>query len=231
MGETTTKTKRGPKPAGKKIVVKKPVVKNSVAKKPVVKNSIAKKAAVRAVLPTRRGPKPSEKKPKAKVFPPPTQLMSYLAAEAQNRQETPVQLAQRLGIGYVYLTQLLRGEKDTAKLGRDHLVAAAAYLDVPVAEVYLWAGALQSSDFVHEGKFRALSGDIFDVMSRHPHWGGFMPTRSEWDDLSDRAKVFVTLAFESATGYTVMDKTIKTMVPEGGATDESAPKETATAAA
>ncbi len=162
----------------------------------------------------RRGPKPQEKKPKEKNLPAPMPLMSYLAAEAQNRKEAPADLAQHLGIGYVYLTQLLSGKKDTAKLGRDILVAAAAYLDVPVAEVYLWAGALQPTDFVHEGKFKALSGDIFDVMSRYPHWGGFMPTRDEWDAMSERTRMFVTLAFESATGYTVLDKTIKTMVPE-----------------
>lgn len=163
----------------------------------------------------RRGPKPQEKKPKEKILPAPMPLMSFLAAEAQNRQETPTDLAQHLGIGYVYMTQLLSGKKDTAKLGRDILVASAAYLDVPVAEAYLWAGALQPTDFVHVGKFKAMSGDIFDVMSRHPHWGGFMPTRDEWDGMSERARIFVTLAFESATGHTVLDKTIKTMLPEG----------------
>lgn len=159
----------------------------------------------------RRGPKPGTKRPKPEVKVASHPLMSYLAAEAQNRNETPAELAKRLGIGYVYLTQLLRGKKDTAGLGRKILVAAAEYLDVPIAEVYLWAGVLQPTDFVHEGKFKAMSGEQFDVMSRHPQWGGFMPTRKEWDAMSDRARLLVVLAFEQVTGVTLIDKT---MVPE-----------------
>lgn len=140
--------------------------------------------------------------------------MSYLAAEAQNRDETPAELAKHLGIGYVYLTQLLSGKKDTAGLGRPILVAAAEYLDVPIAEAYLWAGVLQPTDFVHEGKFKAMSGEQFDVMSRHPQWGGFMPTRKEWDAMSDRARLLVVLAFEQVTGATLIDKTMVQKKPE-----------------
>lgn len=157
----------------------------------------------------KRGPKPAAKPAKTKPAP----LMSYLAAEAQNQGDAPVDLAKHLGIGYVYLTQLLSGKSNTAKLGRDILVAAAKYLDVPVAEAYLWAGALQSTDFVHEGKFEALSGDIFDIMSRHPCWGGFMPSREEWDKMSSRARLFIALAFEQATGIAMIDKESKTMIP------------------
>lgn len=156
----------------------------------------------------RRGPKPGTKKNQPSTPVVPTPLMSYLAAEAQSRGHTPVELAKQLGIGYVYLTQLLSGKKDTARLGREVLVAAANYLDVPVAEAYLWAGVLLPTDFVHEGKFKAMSGEQFDVMSRHPHWGGFMPTRDEWNSLSERSKLLIVMAFEQAAGVTLTDKTM-----------------------
>lgn len=141
--------------------------------------------------------------------------MSYLAAEAQSRNETPSELAKQLGIGYVYLTQLLSGKKDPSKLGRDILVAAARYLDVPVAEAYLWAGALKPTDFVREreGEFKIPSGDAFEVMSRHPNWGGFMPSKKEWKAMPQGAKLFITLIFEETTGETLIDRTDKTMVP------------------
>lgn len=164
----------------------------------------------------RRGPKPADKSIKKQTLVEQTSLMSYLAAEANARNETPNDLAHSLGIGYVYLTQLLNGKKDTAKLGRDILVSAARYLDVPVAEVYLWAGALKPTDFVHEGKFAQISGDAFDVMSRHPFWGGFMPSREEWDHMSQRTRLFVVLAFEQATNETLLEKTAKTMLPSEG---------------
>ncbi len=54
-------------------------------------------------------------------------------------------------------------------------------------------------------------GEQFDVMSRHSYWGGFMPTRKEWDSLSDRARLLVVMAFEQATGTTLTEKT---MVPK-----------------
>lgn len=161
----------------------------------------------------RRGPKPALKTEKKRQEFEKTPLMSYLAAEARSRGDTPTDLAKHLGIGYVYLTQLLGGKKDTAKLGRDILVAAAKYLDVPVTEAYLYAGALKPTDFVHEGKFERLSGDVFDVMSRHPEWGGFMPEKEEWDRMSQRAKLAYILMFEQVTGEKIIDDTMKTMVP------------------
>lgn len=138
-------------------------------------------------------------------------LMSYLVAEAQKRNDSLKELAAHLGIGYPYLAKLCKGDSDTAKIGRPVLVAAAKYLDVPIAEVYLWAGVLQPTDFVHEGEFKAISGDPFDVISRHPQWGGFMPARKEWDAMSPRARQMVVLAFERASGANLMGKT---MVPE-----------------
>lgn len=161
----------------------------------------------------RRGPKPAVKTGEPREEFEQVPLMSFLAAEAKNREETPADLAKTLGVSYVYLVQLLAGKKSAAKMGRDILVAAADYLDVPVAEAYLWSGALKPTDFVHEGKFEAISGDVFDVMSRHPHWGGFLPTREEWDDMSQRTKLFIVLAFEQATGEELIEKTAKTMLP------------------
>lgn len=143
-----------------------------------------------------------------------TTLMSYLAAEAQNRNETPVDLAKHLGIGYVYLTQLLSGKKDTSRLGREILIAAAEYLRVPVAEAYLYAGALLPTDFVCEWESNLVSGDVLDVMARQPHWGGFVPKREVWESMPEEAKLFVLFAFESATGMQLIDKTAKTMIPE-----------------
>ena len=159
----------------------------------------------------RRGPKPGLKKPKTEKKFASHPLMSFLAAEAQNRGHTPTELAKHLGVGYVYLTQLLNGKKDTAVLNRKILVAAANYLDVPVAEAYLWAGATEPTDFVRETRFVPMAGEIYDVMSRHPEWGGFMPTKKEWSTFTPRARLFVTLAFEKATGVTIIDKEDKTM--------------------
>lgn len=158
-------------------------------------------------LKPRRGPKPGTTRPApapSKMHHP---IMSMLAAEAANRGDTPTQLANHLGIGYVYLTQLLRGLKPTERLSRPVLVAAAHYLDVPVAQAYLWAGALEPTDFIHEGKFEQAVGEIFEIMSRHPDWGGFMPNIHEWNQLPPKGQLAMVLMFEKATGTSLTDKT------------------------
>lgn len=154
----------------------------------------------------RRGPKPADKKDKQKAEFEKTPLMSYLAAEAQDRGETPAELAKSIGIGYVYLTQLLSGKKDTAKLGRGILVAAAKYLRVPVIQAYLWSGAIKPSDFLYERDEVIFSGEPYDVMARHQNWGGFMPSRKDWEKMPGDARQVMIRMFEELTGQTIINK-------------------------
>ena len=134
-------------------------------------------------------------------------LMWYIAAEAQHRGENPAQLADRLGIGYVYLTFLLRGKRQTERMGREALISCARYLDVPVAQAYLWAGALEPQDFVHEGHFKEMEGENIAVMSRHPDWGGFMPDIRTWNALPENVKIVIVMMYEQLTGLQLTDKT------------------------
>lgn len=163
----------------------------------------------------RRGPKPIEKMGKTKPGFEPMPLMSYLAAEAVDRNESPTELSQHLGIGYVYMTQLLSGKKDTSKLGREILVAAAQYLKVPVVQAYLWAGALKPADFFYERDEVLLSGDTFDVLSRHQNWGGFMPSKKEWDKAPADLKQLAIMLFEEVTGTDVIGADRKAAIPPG----------------
>lgn len=141
-----------------------------------------------------------------------SRLILHLAGEAQDKGDGTAELAEALGIGRSYLYQLLTGKKGTARLGREILVSAAKYLDVPVAQAYLWSSALEPTDFVHKTKFEAASGDLLDVMSGHPVWGGFMPSPKEWDSLSARSRLALVSLFEAATGTEILDKTAKTML-------------------
>lgn len=163
----------------------------------------------------RRGPKPLVKSEKRKAEFEKTLLMSYLASEASERGESPADLAKHLGIGYVYLTQLLSAKKDTAKLGRDILVAAAKYLNVPVIQAYLWAGALKPSDFFYEREKVILEGDTYDVMARHQNWGGFMPSREDWKKTPDDTKQMFLMMFEKITGQMLIDKSRRAAIPPG----------------
>lgn len=156
---------------------------------------------------SKRGPKPGTRREKEESVTD-SPLMPFLAGEARNRGHKPYDLASHLGIGYAYLTQLLRGLKPVNRISRKTLIAAAKYLDVPVAQVYLWAGAIQPEDFIHESKFEMSGGDIYTSMRRHPQFGGFMPNEKEWAALPKTAKLIITLLFESVTGETLTSKTL-----------------------
>lgn len=157
----------------------------------------------------KRGPKPGSKLIKTETVAVKTSpLMGFLAGEAHNRGEGASELAAHLGIGYVYLTQLLRGVRPVDKLGRQAFINAAKYLNVPVAQIYLWAGALEPTDFINDFEFEVLAGDAHDIMSRHTEWGGFTPHRAEWDLMPESAKVMIMLLFERVTGISLTKKTI-----------------------
>lgn len=138
----------------------------------------------------------------------PSELMHWIVEEAEKRGHRPIDLAKELGVGYVYLTQLIRGVKKSSQMSRKIFENAARYLDIPVAQAYLLGEALLPTDFVHEGKFAADSNNIFKTISTHPDWAGFMPTRQEWAKLSPKMKLALTFAFEQATGIQLTQKPV-----------------------
>lgn len=140
--------------------------------------------------------------------------MLFLEKEAARRGDNLTALAERLGIGYVYLSLLYRGLRPPSKISRDILIAAAKYLKVPVAQAYLWAGALQSTDFSDEESMEMLTRvskvdgvSVYDVLSRHSKWGGFAPSEREWTMLAPKTKLLVTLLFEQVAGLNLIEKT------------------------
>jgi transcriptional regulator with XRE-family HTH domain len=206
-GQSMTVLRRGPKPADKQ------------AKKKLAPNAM-KGGQSMTVL--RRGPKPADKQAKKKLAPNAHEkslLMTYLATKAHEQGETPADLAKHLGIGYVYLTQLLSGKKSTANIGREILVAAAKYMKVPVIQAYLWAGALKPSDFIYEVDNALIKGNAYDVMSRNQVWGGFMPSQNDWESAPSELKQLVVRLFEENTGQTIIDKNLRPHIPP-----ESVPK-------
>ena len=147
---------------------------------------------------------------------PNARLMDILVEEADIRGHKPVDLAQHLDIGYVYLTQLIRGKKDPAHLSRQKLASIANYLDVPLIQVYIWSGAIRPEDFVHCGKFKANATSILDKMTAHPDWGGFVPTPAEWKKLPPKIQTLLVFAFEQATGQSLTHKPEILTLPRGG---------------
>lgn len=126
-------------------------------------------------------------------------LVELLFETADAREETREQLARALGMGGVTLARLRRGCRHPADLERRHLTAAAAYLGLPVAQVYLLADAMAPADFYAQNQLPEGLQAGWVAMSLDPEWCGFVPDRDEWTGLPDGVKtLLVTLYSEHA---------------------------------
>lgn len=136
-------------------------------------------------------------------------LMEMLTEASKMRGQTPHELAHALGIGYPYLMALMRGSRPTATLEREKLVQAADYLDVSVAQAYIWAGALSPADFFSRSTLNKELGTLYLAIRNHPDWGPYCPDQKEWDAIDDdnRMKLMLALLFEHVTGNQYLSRT------------------------
>ena len=108
-------------------------------------------------------------------------------------------LTNELGVSYSYLVTVLANESRMRSISRDFIERIAKYLNVSIAQIYVWAGVLTAADFstpdVLEGDleraFRAMQADPNDLLC---------PTFSEWQSLSQEMRVFIVGLYEWASG-------------------------------
>ncbi len=167
-----------------------------------------KTSAPDVVLSIRRqkpGPKPGYKR--TNVTTPKPVLMEALTDAATIRGETPTELGAHLNIGYPYLMSLMRGSRPTSELPRKTLEAAADYLDVTVAQAYIWAGALHPTDFISKPRVRKEMATLYRALQEHDDWGGFCPTKAEWAKLPETSRMLIALLFEQVIGTQYLSRT------------------------
>lgn len=123
-------------------------------------------------------------------------------------------LAQELGITYVYLMALARGEKPIPQVSRDVLKRAADYLGVPVAQTYLLSGALSPEDFVYLPTLDERIEKIREVMSHDAMWCGLALTDEIWAKTPRESRLLICMLYEQAAKTTWLDWTL---VPKGTA--------------
>lgn len=145
-------------------------------------------------------------------------LIAVMTAKAREDGLSNPALANILGISYIYLMQLITGRRDTAALTRKVLVACANFLNIPVVEAYLLAGALKPTDFVVQGRVDGVRDDAYQTMLLHSQWGGFMPSEEDWKCLPQSLQLMTMLSFEQATGLKIFNDLDKTMFDEETAT-------------
>ena len=105
-------------------------------------------------------------------------------------------IADLMGITGIYWNSLSNGNRRISSLPKDKLQRLAEFLEVPLIQVYVLADHFAAEDFV---VYKSLPTDLermIEFMRTDPTWLAFAPSKSEWDEMSTRAKVLVAALYE-----------------------------------
>lgn len=123
-------------------------------------------------------------------------LIRALWQSMNKRNHTVHGLASVLNVTYGYLLALARGERPMNMVSHDILVRAAQYLQIPVAQAYVWAGVLQPSDFYNARSLRYELDNLYEDLMSNTGVNMFAPSREVWESLPDSAKLTIGLLYE-----------------------------------
>lgn len=108
-------------------------------------------------------------------------------------------VAAELGISTTYLRAIANGSSSFANVNKQVLRKVAVYIDLPVAQTFLLADAMEPGDFFYESSVDKELALAHVSMTAHPMWAGYAPSTEEWDAMSLRQKLFTCMLYESAT--------------------------------
>lgn len=114
-------------------------------------------------------------------------------------------LAKRLGITPSYITSMFNGFRWVPKSDRRVIDAIAEYMDVPVIQVFVWAGFFGPADMVVENNLTERLAVAFKVISSDPLVRHITPPLSEWNTWDNKTKLRFVLLYEIMSSKVLMD--------------------------
>lgn len=131
-------------------------------------------------------------------------LVIMLTRQIAAREWTLHDAAAALGVSYPYLQALLRGQRPISQASKTVLAAMAEFLDIPVAQAYIWSGALTAEDFFRKRSLDAELRGLYERLLAHPDFGAYAPTTQEWAALHPNLRILIAALYERATGERVL---------------------------
>ena len=132
-------------------------------------------------------------------------LLWRLARRMRDSGDSLQSAAAKLGISYPYLQALLRGQRPVAQSSKSVLAAIASYLDIPVAQAYIWSGALTAEDFFRKPTLVSELDALYEKLLHSTEFGAYMPTTDQWGALDTNVKVLIAALYEKASGDLVLE--------------------------
>ena len=144
----------------------------------------------------------------------PNLLLSLLASKMRECGDTLNSSAAKLGISYPYLQALLRGQRPVAQASKSVLAAISDYLDIPVAQAYIWSGALTVEDFFRKPTLASELDALYEKLVHSTEFGAYMPTADQWGALDANVKVLIAALYEKTSGDRVLEP-VRVPTPAG----------------
>lgn len=107
--------------------------------------------------------------------------------------------AKAIGVATSTLRSFGSGNRTLCDTDRDILSSTAKYLGIPVASVYLMAGALRPQDFFYEDRLDGELALAHQAMQDDPLWAGHALSKDEFDALPQKNRILIALLYQSAT--------------------------------
>lgn len=140
----------------------------------------------------------STKEPKNNI------LIWYLTREIAERGWTIHDAATAIEVSYPYLQALLRGQRPIAQASKSVLAAMANFLDIPVAQAFIWSGALTAEDFFRKRSLDTEMSNLYEQMLESEDFGAYMPTATAWASLDNNIRVLIAALYERVTGKRIL---------------------------
>lgn len=126
-------------------------------------------------------------------------LLQQISRTMTERGDTIEDAASAVGISTVYLRAINSGARKFADVDKDVLRRIAKYVNLPAAQVFLMAEALEPTDFFYAATVEDELSRAYRSMTSHPMWAGYAPSTEEWDAMSESTKLFTCMLFEQVT--------------------------------
>lgn len=134
------------------------------------------------------------------------QLIDIIEAKALERGMDFSEFTDLLGFTEAYYRTFRNGNRWIGTIGHDKLEKIAAFVEMPLASVYVLAGILKPTDFVLPSDLSEKIRKGISKLRRNPVLGPFAPPLEDWEKTPQSVQFMMILLYERLTTEELMEK-------------------------
>jgi transcriptional regulator with XRE-family HTH domain len=128
-----------------------------------------------------------------------TRFLQALEAEMKRQNLSLDDLAKKLKVPYSYIVSIKNGHRAIDAASRDKIERFAAFLNVPVVQIYIWGEVLKPEDFVFSYNIEDTLDSAYEKMINDPIMANILPKKADWENkriFSQDAKIMCARIYE-----------------------------------